>query len=156
MVGGNSGGSSGTLNVNGGTVSVPASDSFNVGNGILGTNVSATVNLNAGLLQTPGWTIGTSAGFTSTLNFNGGTLKALAGLGSISRSWHATTNVQLYAGGGTINTNGLAITIGNPIGNPANSAISSITPRRPPTSSRRRRPSPSAVEPAAGRAVMRC
>ena len=67
-------GCTGTLNVNGGTVDISAGNSnLNIGNG---ASATGAVNLNAGLLQVRGIRLGVSSS-TGTLNFNGGTLKAL-------------------------------------------------------------------------------
>ncbi len=114
---GNTNYSSGTLNVNGGTIVVPAASTVNIGNATSAMGVSATVNLNGGVFEMPGYTFG-SATPTSTLNFNGGTLEAAATSATFLGAG-TTTKVNLYANGGTINTNGQAITIGNAIVNPS-------------------------------------
>ncbi|WP_425616202.1 beta strand repeat-containing protein [Anatilimnocola sp. NA78] len=103
----------GTLNVNGGTVTV-------AGNVILGTasnatgNATATVNLNGGTLQVAGNIAeGTATGtVTSTFNFNGGVLRAGASNATFMQGLDAA-NVQ--AGDAIIDSNGFNITIAQPL-----------------------------------------
>ena len=110
-----------TLNISGaGTVSIPGKWIF----GVLGSSQNGQINLNTGgLLVTPAWSSYSAPSSSSqALNFNGGTFEAetttLASNGnysinSLSSYLTSSTNVSInvFAGGGTINTNGQAITI---------------------------------------------
>ncbi|MBL9131855.1 MAG: autotransporter-associated beta strand repeat-containing protein, partial [Verrucomicrobiaceae bacterium] len=93
-------GGAGILSINGGTVTaltVPlATDLGSTG----------TVNLNGGVLATTQILESNGAG-GGFLNFNGGTLRATASAASLLDSFE-TGDVQLLAGGGTIDTNGFA------------------------------------------------
>ena len=110
--GGSVAGANSTLNVNGGVVTA---GTFNSGN----ANV-ATVNLGGGALVTPGWATGAT---NSTLNFSGGTLRA----GAASAAFLGTANaVNLYTGGGTIDTQANNITITQMLQNPAGNGLTSV------------------------------
>ncbi|HEX9048852.1 MAG TPA: autotransporter-associated beta strand repeat-containing protein, partial [Verrucomicrobiae bacterium] len=61
---------------------------------------------------------------TGNLNFNGGTLKPSAANATFLQGLSAA---YVYAGGGTIDNNGYAITIGQALAAPANLGVSSIT-----------------------------
>ncbi|HEX4000413.1 MAG TPA: PA14 domain-containing protein, partial [Pirellulales bacterium] len=111
----------GFLNINGGSVS-STTGNFQVGNG--SALAVGTVNLNGGILNTNAWT--TPGNATSTvLNFNGGTLTS--GAASTNFLGNSTGSVNFYTGGGTINTNGVAVTITQPLATIANSGIASIS-----------------------------
>jgi autotransporter-associated beta strand protein len=86
-------GSSGTVTQTGGTVTV-------TGNLELAHAADGTYSLNGGTLVTGTFTQGTGA---AAFNFGGGTLKAAAALG--------ITMPLMLAGGGGIDTNGLAVTL---------------------------------------------
>jgi autotransporter-associated beta strand protein len=84
-----------------------------------------TLNLNGGLLQTLGFENGVAGSNVSVnINFNGGTLKA----GTAGNTAFITNlaGVYVYAGGATINDNGQAITIGQPLLGPAGSGVTAI------------------------------
>lgn len=102
----------GVLNVRGGIVTKTGTNTTNaitIGNVATGNGI---VNLLAGgVLTTP--SIGTAtAAANSTLNFNGGTLKA-----SINNATfvQGLTNAYVYAGGGTIDTQSNSVTIAQPL-----------------------------------------
>ena len=106
------------LNVDGtGALTVPS--------GFSTTNTTTSaINLGGGTLTTPAWTSAGTA--NTTLNFHGGKLQANA-TGSANFLGVGTTAVNLYAGGGTIDTNGNSFTITQVFQNPASSGISTPT-----------------------------
>ena len=84
-----------------------------------------TLNLNGGLLQTLGFENGVAGSNVNVnINFNGGTLKA----GTAGNTSFITNlaGVYIYAGGATINDNGQAITIGQPLVGPSSKGVSAI------------------------------
>jgi len=84
-----------------------------------------TLNLNGGLLQTLGFENGVaSANPYVNINFNGGTLEA----GTAGNTSFITNlaGVYVYGGGATINDNGQAITIGQPLLTPVGNGVSAI------------------------------
>ena len=146
-------GSSGVLNMTGGTLNYSAGNAFSVnwGQGTTG-NQSSVVNianaslisantgtvdlmrsgvstnlgeinlLSGGLLQTNGIAPASATG-TSLLNFNGGTLKAFSANATFLTA--NLTAVNVYSGGGTIDNNGIAITIPKALVAPAGSGANS-------------------------------
>ncbi len=117
--GGSTGGAVGTLNIDGtAAVTVPTNGAFNTST----TPGTATINLGGGTLTTPAW----SSVASTTLNmFNGGKLQANVA----SATWLGSTGaVNLYAGagGGVIDTNGLAMTITQAFANPTGSGVTSF------------------------------
>ena len=114
FLGNNVGGCNGVVNVDGtGALTVPSSFST--------TNAtSATINLGGGTLTTPAWASAGTA--NTTLNFHGGTLKASAANTNFLGA--GTNAVNLFAGGGTIDTQANSLTITQVLQNPANSGIS--------------------------------
>ncbi|WP_165920122.1 beta strand repeat-containing protein [Chthoniobacter flavus] len=62
---------------------------------------------------------------TGWVNFNGGTLKAASGANSGS-FFNGLSSVNVFSGGGTIDTNGQAITIGQPLLAPNGSGVTTI------------------------------
>jgi autotransporter-associated beta strand protein len=83
-----------------------------------------TVNLlSGGIMQVQGLKVGGTTG-TSSFNFNGGTLKA-----STANTTFMTglSKANVYSGGGTIDNNGVNITVGQALLAPAGSGISSST-----------------------------
>ena len=123
----------GTLNLNGGTVTVNASttgtSNFQVGGSGGG---SAVVNLNGGTLQTQGWLVGGSA-VAPVLNFNGGTLQANQGSNNFLNSTTVTpdTVVKIFANGGTIDTNGQSITITEALANATGTGVTGVAYTNP-------------------------
>ncbi len=121
---GYSAGSVGILNVSGGTLFNTSGNTIQLNNG----NTAATtsiLNLNGGTVQTNGITNLNTTG-TAIVNFNGGTLQANAA----STTFFGTnnfTNVNIFSGGATIDTQANAITIGQALLAPAGSGLSSIT-----------------------------
>jgi len=100
---------SGALTVAGGVMSVTGSGLFVLGHsGTSGLNTSAagTLNLDGGELRTARSI--TRSGGVGTVNFNGGTLTALASSGTFLQGMTAANVV----GGAVINTNGFDVTIG--------------------------------------------
>lgn len=137
------GGGSGTLNINGGhytnvngttifalvigdkstgTLNID-SGSFTTGTLTFGENSStkggtAIVNLNGGVMEVGEFVENTSSAPTSTINFNGGTLRARKNstvfMGSSSPG-NVVDNARVLDGGAVIDTNGFAITIAKPL-----------------------------------------
>ena len=77
--------------------------------------------LSSGFMQVQGITAGNTTG-TSHFNFNGGTLKASTANATFLNSF---TLANVYSGGGTIDNNGIAITIPEALSAPAGSGINS-------------------------------
>lgn len=104
--------SKGTLNMNGGTLSAnflytPDSNS---------TLETGILNLNGGILSTQH--ISEQTGSTTIVNFNGGTLHALASIGLIGNpgsTYTVPANLNVMAGGAIIDTNGYQPAIYNPL-----------------------------------------
>ena len=115
--GGTTAGATATLNIDGtAAVTASATGSVNTANA-----TTSTVNLGGGTFTTPGWTTGTT---NTTLNFFGGKLQANAATTSLGTFTNA---INLYAGGGTIDTQGNTVTISQALQNPANSGVTSAT-----------------------------
>ncbi len=116
---------SGTLNITGGgsVVSVgpqirftqsgfpEASGVINLGDGTPGSGTLTARRIIEGTPENPG------SGGSSTFNFNGGTLVAEAGADETQRLnfMHSLDNAVIQAGGAFINSNGLNITIAQPL-----------------------------------------
>jgi len=96
--------SNGTVNQSGGLMSVSGSGSVVVGRA--GTGV---YNLNGGTLRTPGVTRGSGTG---TFNFNGGTLMPTAASATF---FQGLTAAYVQAGGAVIDTNGVDVTVAQPL-----------------------------------------
>jgi autotransporter-associated beta strand protein len=97
---------------------------LNVGTGYDGAGTvgdTATLNLDGGILQAFGIEY---TGTNSTLNFNGGTL--MAGNGTNSSFVTGLAGSYVYAGGGTINNNGQAITIAQALLAVSGSGVGSV------------------------------
>jgi autotransporter-associated beta strand protein/T5SS/PEP-CTERM-associated repeat protein len=99
---GESGTKAGTLTISGGTVSANAIQLATDGTS------SGTINLNGGVLAV-GAIVENNGGGGGHLNFNGGTLRATGHSGGFLANFEAS-DVQLLAGGGTIDTNGFNVT----------------------------------------------
>ena len=97
----------GTLNVDsGGLVTIGAAGPFpNEGLYLAGYGGAGTINLNGGILSTAR---PIKSGGPSTVDFNGGTLQAALDMPSLI----AVTNAYIQSGGGTIDTQAFAVTIG--------------------------------------------
>ena len=118
---GYAGGSTDLATVSAGTLSV-------AGNIILtngGAGETAIFNLNGGTVKTQ--SIGTGGGI-SYLNFNGGTLQAAANNTTFLNGNGATllTGANIFSSGATIDTNGFADTIVQPLLAPTGNGLSSI------------------------------
>jgi autotransporter-associated beta strand protein len=99
------GGGTGTVNLSGGTYN-------DMNKTVLGENAGGTGNFNlsgSGVLHTKQVEVGAGAG---NLTFNGGTLRARAASTDFIDSATVTT---INAGGGTVDTNGFAVTIADGI-----------------------------------------
>lgn len=118
-------GAQGVVNVQNGTITGPNSATLGVNlayGGVAGT-LGAVNLLSGGTLTTGVVTAGTAAP-TALLNFNGGTLKATAtnaGTGFLTSA--NIDGVYVYGGGGTIDNNGTAITVGTPLLAPTGNGI---------------------------------
>ena len=128
--GSGTGGTTGTVNVNGGSLTVQAitvaannilqTGTLNINSGTVtttaiagitsksGTNVGSptVVNLNGGTLNTT-WVTATNHG-NVVMDFNGGTLQSHngGGIGAASSAYTIPTNLNVQAGGATIDSNG--------------------------------------------------
>ena len=129
-----------TLNVNGGAVTVGgggillstgatagATGTLNMNSGTLNAAIlntaypssfanTGTLNLNGGILSTQHIT--ETTGSTTIVNFNGGTLQALASIGLIGNpgsNYTVPTNLNVMVGGVVIDTNGYQPVIYNPL-----------------------------------------
>ena len=145
LVVGRTAGGNGTLNLTGGAINITNAGGlaianvagntgvFNLGGtgqfSVVSTGTSsmgpgtATLNLNSGGSFTLGAALTTSG--TSTINFNGGTLKA--GRASATFLPASLSAVNILAGGATIDTNGFDITIPEPLLEDAISTGGSLT-----------------------------
>ncbi|MFM8495387.1 MAG: beta strand repeat-containing protein [Planctomycetia bacterium] len=105
---------SGTITVTGGTLSITGSGALRMGVNVTGTvgvttGARGTVNLDGGVFETArSFTIGTGSG---TMNFNGGTLRALAS----STNFIAVTAARVGPGGVVLDTGAHAVSITRPL-----------------------------------------
>ena len=98
-------GSSGTLTVKGGKVSVGSNKTVQF------TKGASTINLDGGVLEASQIYRATGNGtFVQTINFNGGTLKRASG-NDLIHGGSGYMRVNVLEGGGTIDCNGNAVTI---------------------------------------------
>jgi len=102
----------GTLTIDGGLVSAPASGVSFCGNSQCVAGRDCFLYLNGGTLAAKTVTYGSGAA-NGTFTFNGGTLKALAAGTLIENK--AKLAVKVGSNGGTVNANAKAVTIGEPI-----------------------------------------
>ncbi len=101
----------GTVTVTGGTLSITGAGSLRMGVNITGTTTGAqgTVNLSGGVFETERpFTLGSGSG---TINFNGGTLRALAS----STSFMNVTTARVGPGGAVIDTGTNTVVITKPL-----------------------------------------
>ena len=120
-----SGSSTGTINLRGGNLTVNTGGSFTMASNTASTGaVVANLNLNGGTF-TSGVNItkGAGANTTANVNFGGGTLRA--GFSSAT-FMTGLTRATLYSGGTTIDTNGNAITVGQPLLASAGNGVATI------------------------------
>ncbi len=123
VVGGPAGSAgNGTLNLTGGVVQ--ATGGLTAGNG------TTTINLGPAILQTPAWTAVNNG--VVNININGGTLQANAG-GTGFLGTAPSTNVNVYAGGVVIDTQGNNIAINQGLLGVGGGGITSVTIARPDT-----------------------
>lgn len=124
------------LNVGGGAglASLSTTGSTTLGLSLASANIAGTTGI-ANLLSNGTLTTGTvTAGATGTganptavLNFNGGILKASSTNAGVNFLTSANVDaVNVYSGGGTVDNNGTAITIGKPLLAPTDNGVSSI------------------------------
>ncbi len=71
-----------------------------------GNTASGTINLNGGTLTTIGFSYGGVSTTTGVINFNGGTLKASSSQGTSFFSANASVTANVYGGGAIVDTNG--------------------------------------------------
>lgn len=146
-------GSSGILNVTGGSVSAGrvdmgwggndqslsvlnvANSTFTISQADNGLNLanSNVAGVKGIVNLLPGGTLNTTivraagASATALLNFNGGTLKAAAVNSGVNFLSNANVDaVTVYAGGGTFDNSGTAVTIGRPLASAAGFGVSAI------------------------------
>jgi autotransporter-associated beta strand protein len=112
----------GTLNLTGGVVQ--ATGGLTAGNG------TTTINLGPAILQSPAWTAVNNG--VVNININGGTLQANAG-GTGFLGTAPSTNVNVYAGGVVIDTQGNNIAINQGLLGVGGGGITSVTIARPDT-----------------------
>jgi autotransporter-associated beta strand protein len=117
---GSGGAQTSIINLMGGTVTLTAANEpINLNDTGNGAN-TGILNLNGGSIQA-GWVSGGANG--TRVNFNGGTLAATENQGVMMTGLAAAT---VYSGGGTINNNGFAITIGQQFLAPGGNGVNSI------------------------------
>lgn len=100
----------GAVTVSGGTLSITGAGNLVLGRNVSGTTTGAngTVNLDGGVFATVRpFTMASGSG-TGTINFNGGTLRALGA----SSDFIAVTDANVKNGGAVIDTNSYDVTIG--------------------------------------------
>lgn len=112
-------GQTSVINVLGGTL---ASANAGIGLGWSANGGTLTVNLNGGV-TTVTEVKGNTGHVFSQVNFNGGTLQTIVD----NHDFIAVTNAYVYSGGVTIDNNGFAITIAQPLLVPTGNGISSAT-----------------------------
>ena len=125
-----SGSSAGVLNIfNGGTIVGPNNATFVVNYNPFssgGTAQSGIINLNSGgLLQIGGVNNSAPAIGTTLFNFNGGTLKAT--VANANYFPNAISAANVFSGGATVDDNGVAITIAEPLIAPGGFSVSALT-----------------------------
>ena len=113
----------GTLNIRGtGSVIDSGTSGIEIGGGEATAGTTGIVNLDGGTLTTPKIITG-SATDSSTLDFNGGTLKA----GGASATFlTGLSNAYVYSGGAKFDTSGNAITVGQVLKAPTGSGVTSV------------------------------
>ncbi|MBE7158513.1 MAG: autotransporter-associated beta strand repeat-containing protein [Rhodospirillales bacterium] len=113
---GTNGDGNGTLSVNGGTLNINGAiklGSAKSGVGTINLNTSGRLVITASAGQISRATGSSGTGGSGNINFNGGTLQYNATPATPAIAANITTTI--LEGGGTINTNGQAITIAGPI-----------------------------------------
>jgi autotransporter-associated beta strand protein len=120
-------GESAIINVLGGTVSNTSAVGVYLGN----TGYTGILNLNGGLLQASVVTGYNGPSYTPVtggqINFNGGTLQPSAA----NANFVAVSGADIYGGGATINNNGVAITVAQPLLAPAGNGVVAPTISNP-------------------------
>ena len=112
-----SSGQTSVVNIMGGIVSNTINVGINLNQSGNASN-TGILNLNGGIVQA-GCVTNAGTGMTQ-VNFNGGTLAAGA---STAAFLQGLTSANVFSGGGTINNNGCAITIAQPLLSPAGSGL---------------------------------
>jgi fibronectin-binding autotransporter adhesin len=109
----------GILNMSGGAVNIAttAANGLNIAAG----GGAGIANLNGGVFTTP--IVRKSGAGSGILNFNGGTLKSSAANANFMTG---LTSANIFAGGATIDSNNVAITIAQPLLAPAGNGLTSI------------------------------
>ena len=125
-----SGSSIGVLNLyNGGNIIGPANTTYVLNYNPFssaGALQSGIVNLNGGgTLQIGGVNNSAPANGTSLFNFNGGTLKAT--VANATYFPNSVSAAYVFSGGATLDDNGVAITVGQPLSAPGGYGVSAIT-----------------------------
>ena len=112
-----------------GSASVTAVTNVQFGGNGSNSGDNGILNLNGGTLATKQVLNGgnTNAGSTWLLNFNGGTLRAYSGASAAFMTIAGNSSAYVYSGGGTIDNNGQAITIGQSLLAPSGSGVSTNT-----------------------------
>ena len=121
----------GILNVSGSGAVNLGGASTNVGLRLGASNAAAVGVVNLGGVGTGGGTISTNVvqrgSGAGIFNFHGGTLEARAGIASGTNFMTGLTAAYVYGEGGTVNTNGQDITIGQPLLAPAGSGVTAVS-----------------------------
>ena len=115
------GGQTNTTTISGNAVFTSPSVSVKLNQNNNAANV-CSLNLNGGLFQTLGFTPAHCA--SAVVNFNGGTLQA--GKTANANFMGNVASVYSYGNGGTIDNNGLAITIAQALSSPTGDGVASI------------------------------
>jgi fibronectin-binding autotransporter adhesin len=121
----------GTLNVSGSGAVNLGGAAGNIGLRLGASNAAAVGVVNLGGVGTGGGTISTNVvqrgSGAGIFNFHGGTLEARAGIASGTNFMTGLTAAYVYGAGGTINTNGQDITIGQPLLAPTGNGVTAVS-----------------------------
>ena len=119
----------GTVNVSGAGQFIMANvATANIGLALGGASATGTVNLLAGGLIQVGMVrdFDASTATQSNFNFNGGTLRVTTATANAGAFMTGLTAATVYSGGANIDTNGVAITIAQPLIAPGGSGLTAI------------------------------
>jgi autotransporter-associated beta strand protein len=137
-VGENTVGTTASGNVNTGVINLANNGSISAPKVFLGDSTSSSTNRVTGIINLDGGTLTTGkiqAGSntaqvgtpTRLVNFNGGTLQVQTGTSDATAFLQGITAANVYAGGGTIDTNGIDTTIAQNLVAPAGKGIAGVT-----------------------------
>jgi hypothetical protein len=123
-------GNTAVVNLNSGTITGPATGTtYTLDFNAAGGNSTSIVNLNGGTLQIGGLIATTASTSPMQLNFNGGTLKATvanAGFFGNVLTGNTASGAYVYGNGGTIDNNGVNITVAQVIKSPTANGVTAL------------------------------